>query len=297
MKQLLVAFFTLVIGSVPAALAQAPDQIAYQGLLYDGGAAVTNGSATLLFSLYTVNTDGTALWTETQTGVDISDGQFFVYLGSVATLSGLAFDVPYWLEVSYEGTALEPRLELVGVPYARTSATAESVPWSGITGIPSGFSDGTDDVGDECQYLQGSINTISLYWVNFNLDTEIWITIFDGLKQAIYTEQVYEGTSLSFGFETSTASLGDPSTVDVSVTGYDETGRQYSLGVVKSVGSGISSIHTEILADLLAAGFDTSDRIQLQITTTVTSGSAPYFRKFTAGYYSTFGWVPIVQDC
>ena len=294
MKQLLLTFLTLVIWSIPAALAQAPDQIAYQGLLYDDGAAVTNGSATLLFSIYTVNADGTALWTETQTGVDISDGQFFVYLGSVSTLSGLAFDVPYWLEVSYDGTALEPRLELVGVPYARTSAMAESVPWSGITGMPSGFSDGTDDVGDECQYLQSSANTIDLYWVNFNLQTRIWVTLFDGLKQAIYTDEFAQ----SYGREESTAPLGDPSTVDVSVVGYDEIGTKYDLGVVASIGSGITSISQEILAALLVAGFDQSDKVQLEITMTVTSGSAPYFRKITAGYsISGFGWVPTLQTC
>ena len=52
----------------------------------------------MTFSLYTVASGGTALWTEPQ-NVIVSGGIYSVILGSVSTLTPLAFDVPYWLGV------------------------------------------------------------------------------------------------------------------------------------------------------------------------------------------------------
>jgi len=49
-----------------------------------------------------------------------------------------------WLQIGVEGNTLTPRQKLTATPYALFALAA---PWSGLSGIPAGFDDGTDDVG------------------------------------------------------------------------------------------------------------------------------------------------------
>ncbi len=75
-----------------------------------------------------------------------------------------------WLEISVRCpggsgsyTTLSPRQDITGTPYALYSTAS---PWSGLTGVPSGFSDDTDD---DTTYSAGT--GVSLSGTTFSADT------------------------------------------------------------------------------------------------------------------------------
>ncbi len=115
----------------------------YQGRLLKDNRAITGMTCDFQFGLYDALTGGNMLGTGIQSasGVQVTDGYFTVNLDF-----GAAFDGNLrYLETSVlcPGDAafnlLSPRVTLYGAPYAN------NVPWSGITDMPAGFADGTDD--------------------------------------------------------------------------------------------------------------------------------------------------------
>ncbi len=103
-----------------------PALVSYQGVLEVNGSLYT-GTGSFQFALYDAATGGTALWSETQAGVAVSEGLFQVNLGSTAPLTPDLFDGPArWLGVSFDGEAeLAPRQRLTSAPYALRAALAE----------------------------------------------------------------------------------------------------------------------------------------------------------------------------
>ena len=95
-----VACMLLTFGQSVGAQQPISREIAYSGFLTDGAGQALNGAWTLTFSLYTESIGDTGLlWSETQT-VEVTDGEFSVRLGSVASIpAGVAFDQQYWLGV------------------------------------------------------------------------------------------------------------------------------------------------------------------------------------------------------
>lgn len=84
----------------------------------NNGQPATDGAYALTFKIYTSEAGGTAIWTETQSAVQITGGVYSAVLGSVSPLTP-AFDVPYWLGVTIgSGTELQPRTALTAAPYA-----------------------------------------------------------------------------------------------------------------------------------------------------------------------------------
>ena len=113
----------LLILSIPL-LAQIPKMLNYQGVLKDKGGNLLNGTNTLVFKLYDVESEGTSLWSETQ-NVEVGEGVFNVQLGKLVPFE-LAFDKPYWLGISVNGDAeLEPRVQLSSVAYSINAKTVE----------------------------------------------------------------------------------------------------------------------------------------------------------------------------
>jgi hypothetical protein len=142
----------------------APALISYQGYLTDDVGQPISGTVDLKFELYAASSGGSALWSETQTGVTVSNGFFSTLLGSVTPLSAADFDATTrYLQVSVDtggGFTDMPRQRLASAPYAlqaeeakraasadsaTTASSADSAPWSGLTGVPAGFADDTDD--------------------------------------------------------------------------------------------------------------------------------------------------------
>ena len=97
-----------------------PELINYQGKLVNGG-AVYNGSATVILSLYTNATLGTAVYACSNTAT-VADGVYSVWLGTNTISPGslrdaLAFPA-LWLEIAVNGSAMLPRERMGAVAYA-----------------------------------------------------------------------------------------------------------------------------------------------------------------------------------
>ncbi len=114
----LVAMVLLLLLSLSSGYAAIPDTINYQGYLIDTVSGLpVNSAVAMTFSLYNVETGGTALWTENQT-VSVIAGIYSVELGAVTPLT-LPFDNPYWLGVKVGADPeMTPRFPLTSVGYA-----------------------------------------------------------------------------------------------------------------------------------------------------------------------------------
>jgi len=119
---LIAAFLAVFMLSSVIALADTPvKQVALQGRLSDPTGKPLDGSFSVKFEIFASETEGatgTGLWRETQK-VTVTKGLFGVNLGSV-TQGGipLAFDKPYWVEVSIGSEKLIPRYPLTSAPYS-----------------------------------------------------------------------------------------------------------------------------------------------------------------------------------
>ncbi len=125
---------------------QIPKTLSYQGLLTESsGALATDGNYDLQFSLFAVQTEGTALWTETQSLIPVESGTFNVVLGSVTPLD-ILFNNKLYLEVTAtagpgitSAVIFSPRTELTSAPYSLA-------PWR-LVGTNISYSDGNVGIG------------------------------------------------------------------------------------------------------------------------------------------------------
>ena len=137
----------------------------YQGRLADAGGPV-NDDCDFQFGLWDAAgsgeppTGGAQIGTtQTRTDVEVSAGLFVVQLDFGAGAFG---GDARWLQIavrcpagSGDYTILAPRQPLTPAPYALYSSAA---PWSGLTGVPTGFADGVDD---DTTYTAGTGLTLS----------------------------------------------------------------------------------------------------------------------------------------
>lgn len=105
--------------------AQSP-QISVQGTLKTAsGTPAPDGTQTVTFRLYNVETGGTHLWEETA-DVDIVGGIYSHYLGSVNPLNAANFANTLYLAVKVGSYELSPRNRLAYAPYAFSVNTAQN---------------------------------------------------------------------------------------------------------------------------------------------------------------------------
>ena len=108
-------------------MAAPPQTINYQGNLTNPGGTAVNSAVQMTFKLYNVASGGNPLWTETQTSVAVSNGNFNAVLGSQVPIP-LPFDVPYWLTVTINADGeMSPRQPLATSPYAFRAASVDSM--------------------------------------------------------------------------------------------------------------------------------------------------------------------------
>lgn len=141
----------------------------YQGQLKSGGSAYS-GTCDFQFKLFDDPSAGAQIGaTQTASGVSVSSGVFTTQLDFGAG----AFDGnARWLDISVRCpagsgsyTALSPRQELTATPYAQY---AQAAPWAGLTGIPAGFADDTDN---DTTYTAGT--GLSLNGTQFSIVTSV----------------------------------------------------------------------------------------------------------------------------
>ena len=132
-----------------------PYTLNYQGMLLTNAGQPVNVSHDITFSLYTTPSGtGLPFWTESQTQVQITNGQFSVTLGAGTPLDPSKFGGETYLGVKV-GTQAEmsPRQKMTSVPYAFNGIPKGGIiMWSGTT-VPVGWalcdgSNGTPDLRD-----------------------------------------------------------------------------------------------------------------------------------------------------
>jgi hypothetical protein len=125
-------------GSGIATAQTAPGQLPMQGFLTDAAGAPVDQELTMVFSLYTTDTGGAALYTETQT-VRVESGFFSAEVGSVTPLDLALFRDNGTVFVGIQAGAdpeMSPRIQLGSVPYAAFAQFAAAV--AGPTGGSAG---------------------------------------------------------------------------------------------------------------------------------------------------------------
>jgi hypothetical protein len=140
------------------------DAFTYQGYLTDGGSPA-NGTYDFEFALYDdVSAGSTVGSLVVVDDAPVSEGYFTVELDFGGVFDGTAL----WLEIGVRPGAspggyqqLLPRQPLTASPYA---LYASHVSWSGVSGMPAGFADNTDD---DTTYTAG--NQLSLAGTTFNV--------------------------------------------------------------------------------------------------------------------------------
>ena len=179
-KSVLAAILVLIFAGV--VYAGVPGTIGYQGKLSDAGGIPVDGSvATMTFAIYSTETAGTAIWSEEQTDVLVSSGIFSVELGSVTPIDSSKLpQADLWIGVDVGDGEMTPRQKLASTPFAIKAAVAESADWSGVTNIPAGFSDDTDD---DTTYSAGT--GLNLDGTTFNVNVPLELAQSDQYSYAI----------------------------------------------------------------------------------------------------------------
>lgn len=120
------SFIAAAMLATSVAQAEVPAMMSYQGRLQDSQGAPLDGTFDMIFAIYDVATEGTALWTETQS-VAVNEGHFIVLLGSVESLPVDLFSA----QVRYLGVTIgadpemSPRRQIVTAAYAHHALTAD----------------------------------------------------------------------------------------------------------------------------------------------------------------------------
>lgn len=161
----------------------------YQGYLTDANGAV-NATCAFQFSLYDAVTAGTQIGsTQSVPAIVVTDGVFSVQLDFGA---GAFNGEDRFLQIAVDcggGLAvLSPRQPLTPAPYAQQAVKA---PWSGLTGVPAGFADDTDN---DTLYQAGL--GLSLSETTFNIAN-------NGVTSAMIKDGDVTGTDIANGAITS----------------------------------------------------------------------------------------------
>jgi hypothetical protein len=113
-----------------------PDQLNYQGYLVDSSdSAAVTAILEMTFRLFDSESDGTELWSETHSMVEVSGGLFHVLLGGVTPFLVNLFDgSALWLQTEVGAEILAPRKSLVSVAYSQRADDADHAITAGMAG-------------------------------------------------------------------------------------------------------------------------------------------------------------------
>ncbi len=165
--------------AVPSAIDEAPSQyISYQGTLRDSSGNPDNGTHAMSVAIYdNAAASGTALFTQSFSGVQVRNGHFSLLFSGVgpAVFSGK----DRFLQLTVDGTALTPTQRLAPVPYAVSSNYANSL------AAPDG-----DPLAPISVNNDGNVTVANPYTLNFGSSTRqmvnLWGTAY-GLGVQNYT--------------------------------------------------------------------------------------------------------------
>ena len=97
-----------------------PALLNYQGYLATADSGAVNETLAMTFRVYDSSTGGTQLWSETHPAVEVSNGQFFILLGSVTSFPTNLFDGRIlYLQMEVGSEVFSPRKAIVSVAYSQ----------------------------------------------------------------------------------------------------------------------------------------------------------------------------------
>jgi hypothetical protein len=132
--------------------AAVPQSINFQGYITDktSGVPLNSNAVSMEFSLYSSTRPGSgAVWSETQSPVDVKNGIYSVQLGAASPNQAInaPFDVPYYLGVDVNNSGELPLQPLSSAPYALRANTADSLSGVQAVTLPSnGLAVGTNQL-------------------------------------------------------------------------------------------------------------------------------------------------------
>ena len=144
MKRLMTIMATLLLAGT--ASAGVPQQLTYQGRLFDQNGNPLNASATVTVDIFAGLTGGTTLWTETYSAgtsgaVAVVEGFYSLNLGNQTAFPANLWDgTTRYLQLTVNGEVLTPRQPIVSVAYAIHAGEADSVNNATVTVDSSGIS-------------------------------------------------------------------------------------------------------------------------------------------------------------
>lgn len=198
--------------------------IAYQGYLTDSANSPVNGALEIVFKLYNVESGGTALWSETQPAVSVTDGLFSVLLGSVTPLSSslIADNSDLWLGITIgSDTEMAPRDKLASAPYAMMA----DVPDGSITQYKLG-----NDSVTSAKIVDGAVSSSD---AGFNYAAS---TSKGGAATDLACTNCVAGSEIADG-QVATADLADNAVTSAKVTdgavGSNDVGFNYATSASK----------------------------------------------------------------
>ena len=114
--------------SAPHAAVTIPHTFSYQGTLRDANGDLISGTVNLTLKLYAAVTGGSALHSESYTGVNVRDGLFSIVVGDATPIAPTVFDnYPLYLGLSVNSDPeMLPRQRLHPVPYAMQANSAQT---------------------------------------------------------------------------------------------------------------------------------------------------------------------------
>jgi hypothetical protein len=155
----------------PAGAAPLGSAFTYQGQLVHEGAPAT-GSFDFQFKLFDAGAGGAQVGGDVaRNGVAVDDGVFTVGIDfGAAAFDGQARYLEIGVRPAGNGafTLLTPRQPITATPYALHSSAAAAVPWTGVTNVPGGFADGTDN---DTQYTASG--GLTLNGQQFSVNTSV----------------------------------------------------------------------------------------------------------------------------
>ncbi len=123
--------FALAFGLALISRADPPLIISYQGQLTSPSGAPREGSVTMVVAIYSVATNGSSLYRETQSNVALQNGTFNLQIGTGTSKSGsltTATDGPdAFLQLTVAGEVMTPRLRLSSAPYSLSANNAATL--------------------------------------------------------------------------------------------------------------------------------------------------------------------------
>ncbi len=110
----------------PTDASASPLSFTHQGRLLGAAGGGISGTHSVTFQLFEDATDGSPLWTETDT-LTLEDGRYTTILGDGSDLTGVIDGTSLYLQVTVDTEVLLPRQILVAVPYAVRAYESERV--------------------------------------------------------------------------------------------------------------------------------------------------------------------------